>query len=178
VPAGRPVTTGESEIVRFRARGDLGPRLEARRTHPDLRNDPVYGGPRPKDGDTPKAGTVAARDLATYYALLDAELADATSQLDRAQVLMILDATGGLATDFMWIAHAPALLAGEIAEGFGDDEDGPGPERAELAALVRAWPRLRALAVLEACLAVRDTRGTDDLDTAFAKAGLPLPEEA
>jgi hypothetical protein len=154
MPAGRPATTGESAPVRFRARGPLGSRLEARRTYPDLRNEPFYGGPRPKEGENPGAGTVAARDLATFYDLLDAELAEAAAQLTPDQVQMILDAVNGLATDKAWITNAPMLLADEINEAHADDEDEPEPERARLAAIVAAWPRLRALAVLEAALAV------------------------
>jgi hypothetical protein len=176
VPAGRPATTGESDIVRFRARPPLGDRLEARRTYPDLRSDPLYGGPRPKDGQAPKAGTVATRDLAAYYALLDAELADAAAQLDRGQVLMILDAVHGLATDATWITNAPALLAGEIADAHGDDEDECEPERAALAALVRSWPRLRAYAVLEAALALHTaTDPGQDIDKRLAAVGLGRP---
>jgi hypothetical protein len=178
MPAGRPATTGTSPHVAFRARGPLASRLEARRPYPDLRNDPAYGGPAPKDGENPKVGTVASRDLAVYYDLLDAELADAAAQLTRDQVRLILQAVWGLSADATWITNAPALLAGEVEDAFGDDEDGPDEERQKLAALIRSWPRLRALAVLEACLAVRDGSDDTDLDTALTETGLLLTDKS
>lgn len=172
MPAGRPATTGESPTVRFKARGTLAGRLEQRRPYPDLRNEPFYGGPRPKEGEHPAIGTVAARDLRAFYDLLDAELADAAAQLTREQVVMILDAVWSLSVEATWITNAPQMLASDVEDAYGDDEDGPDDARRELAALIRSWNRLRALAVLEACLAVRDSHDRGDLDTALAAAGL------
>lgn len=172
MPAGRPSTTGESPLVRFKARGTLADRLENRRPYPDLRNEPFYGGPRPKEGEHPGAGTVAARDLANYYDLLDAELADAAADLDYDQAAMMLSAVWGLAVDHVWVTNAPEMLASDIEDDYADDEDGPDSERRALAALVRSWPRLRALAVLEALLAVRATRDRDDLEQTFRNVGL------
>ena len=117
-------------------------------------------------------GAVAYRDLYTYYSLLQAELADAAAQLNRGQVLMILDAVWGLYTDFQWIQNAPELLAGEIEDAYADDEDGPDANRQQLADAGRAWPRLRALAVLEACRAVRGREDESDLDAALTDVGL------
>lgn len=177
--AGRPATTGESPIVRFRARGLLAGRLEKRRTYPDLCNEPSYGGPAPKDGEAPAVGTVAYRDLVVYYQLLDAELADAAAELDLDQVLMILEAVQGLATDVTWTASTPVMLAQEIEEGYSDDEDGPTAAAVKLAGIVRSWPLLRALAVLEACLAVRDNPVPDhDLGQRLADIGLTRPNRA
>lgn len=178
MPAGRPATTGESPTARFRARGPLAGRLQARRAYPDIRNEPVYGGPVPKEGELPAIGTVAARDLAVFYDLLDAELAAAGAELTRGQVVMILDAVWSLHPTAPWITQAPGMLASEVEDAYSDDEDGPDEERRALARLIGSWPRLRAYAVLEACLAVRDVHGADDLDAAFAKAGLPLPGNA
>lgn len=172
MPAGRPATTGESPLVRFKARGTLADRLENRRPYPDLRNEPFYGGPRPKAGEHPGTGTVAARDLATFYDLMDAELADAADILDYDQATMMLSAVWGLAVDTTWITNAPEMLASDIEDDYADDEDGPDNERRALAAMVRAWPRLRALAVLEALLAIRATRDRDDLEEAFTRVGL------
>lgn len=173
MPAGRPPTTGKSTPVNFRARGNLADRLENRRPYPDLRNEPFYGGPRPKPGQHPGAGTVAARDLISFYDLMDAELADAASGLDYAKAAMMLSAVWGLAVDHVWVTNAPELLASEILEAdIADDEDGPDSERRALAALVRSWPRLRALAVLEALLAVRTTPDRDDLEQTFRNVGL------
>ncbi|MBM9510059.1 hypothetical protein [Actinacidiphila acididurans] len=177
MPAGRPATTGESPIARFRARGPLADRLEARRAYPDVRNEPVYGGPVPKDGELPQIGTVAARDLAVFYDLLNTELAAAAAELHRSQVVMILDAVWSLLPTAHWITNASELLAAEVEDAYGDDEDGPDWHRSNLASTIRSWPRLRAYAVLEACLAVRDAHAGDDLDTALAKAGL-LPKGA
>lgn len=172
MPAGRPATTGESPQVRFRARSRVADRLTARRLYPDLRNEPFYGGPKPQDGEPPALGTVAARDLATFYDLLDAELATAAAELTRGQAVMILHTVWSLAPDASWVTGAPEMLAVEVESDLTDDETQPGADRARLAALIRSWPRLRAYAVLEACLTMRDGEDTGDLDTAFAKAGL------
>lgn len=172
MPAGRPATTGESPLVRFRARSPLAETLEQRRPYPDLRNEPFYGGTAPKPGEHPAAGTVASRDLRVFHDLLAAELADARAQLTRAQVVMILDAVWSLAVEATWITNAPELLAGEVEDAYGDDEDGPDDQRRALAELIRSWNRLRALAVLEACLAVRDNHDRGDLDTALDAVGL------
>lgn len=176
MPAGRPTTTGESPIVRFRARGPLAGRLETRRTFPDIRQDPFYGGGRGADaGKPPATGTVAARDLTVFYQLLDAELAQASQELTTGQALMILDAVWGLSPSAPLVDNAPQMLADDIEDAYSDDEDAPSAERKALAAMVGAWPRLRAYAVLEACLAVRDNHGTNTdvpLLVALAAAGL------
>jgi hypothetical protein len=175
MPAGRPTTTGPSRHVTFRARGPVGDRLEQRRTLPDLSGLPVYGGPKP-DPQGPKLGAVAARDLAVYYQLADAELADAARQLTPGQVHMMLSAVWSLATDHTWALNAPVLLASEIEDDYPDDETGPDTERKALAATVRAWPRLRALAVLEALLTARATHEGDTL-AALTRVGLITPAQ-
>ncbi|GGJ27592.1 hypothetical protein [Streptomyces brasiliensis] len=74
---------------------------------------------------------------------------------------MILDAVNCLALDFHPIANAPQLIAQEVADAYGDDEDGLDPARTALADTIAAGPRLRALAVVEAAVtAVRGSAGT------------------
>ncbi|MEV4440451.1 hypothetical protein AB0K09_15785 [Streptomyces sp. NPDC049577] len=164
-----------SPVVKFRAVPPLDALIEARRAHPDTRSNPLAGGPSEPHGYV-NPGTVAARDLYAYYQLTAAELAEAAEQLTRRQVLMVVEAVRGLALDFRWIVQAPQLLAAEIADAYADDEDGPGKERRELAEIVAGWPRLRALAVVEAAVSLR--LAGHDLDEALRRVGLlPAAEE-
>lgn len=177
MPAGRPVTTGGSVHVTFRAKPPLGQIIDARRTLPDLTGDVLAAAAAARTADKlPAVGAVVSRDLHAYYTLLRAELADAAAVLDYGQAAMLLSAVWGLAVDFPWVTNAPELLASEIEEDLADDEDGPDEPRRALAAIVRSWPRLRALAVLEALLAVRKHRDDTDMEEAFTRAGL-LPQK-
>ena len=179
MPAGRP-KTGESVHVTFRAKGALGERITARRDYPDLTNDPLASAAAARTADgKPAVGAVASRDLYVFYRLHQAELAAAAEELTRDQVLLIIEALWGLFLAEPWLTAAPELLAGEIENTYGDDEDGPDEEHRQLAARVRNWPMLRALAVVEACIAVRDhgvggeePRTGPNLDAALAAAGL------
>lgn len=178
MPAGRPVTTGGSVHVTFRAKAPLGPIIDARRSLPDLTGDILAAAAAARTADKlPAVGAVASRDLHAYYTLLRVELADAARDLDYDQAAMMLSAMWSLAVDFPWITNAPEMLASEIEDDFADDEDGPDEQRRRLAALVRSWPRLRALAVLEALLAVRENHGDTDLEEAFVQTGLLKPSK-
>lgn len=178
MPAGRPVTTGESAHVTFRAKPPLAQVIDARRTLPDLTGDILAAHAAARTASKlPARGAVASRDLHAYYTLLQAELADAATDLTYDQAAMMLSSVWGLAVDSVWITNAPELLASGIEDDFADDETGPDGQRKALAATVRAWPRLRALAVLEALLDVRDSRDDTDLEEALAQAGLLKPRK-
>lgn len=172
----RPVTTGESPHVTFRAKPPLGDALERRRAYPDVRNDPLSLPRGAKLGDTPAIGAVAARDLIAFYRMLEAELAEAAAELTWDQVIMIVDAVNGLITDFTWLTNAPMMLASEVEAAYGDDEDGPDVDRAKLVAAIHEWPMLRAFAVLEAALLTRSrANASDDFDALLVEVGLQLP---
>jgi hypothetical protein len=177
MPAGRPRTTGESAHVTFRAKPPLAQALTARRTLPDLTGDILAAKAAARTADKlPAPGAVASRDLTAYYALLAVELDTAAHTLTAEQAATMLDAIWSLAVDYTWITNAPVMLASEIEDAHPDDETGPDPARKALAATVRSWPRLRALAVLEALLQVRDNHeDTATLEEAFTRAGLIKP---
>ncbi|PJE97137.1 hypothetical protein CUT44_14235 [Streptomyces carminius] len=161
-----------SPKIDFRAVPPLDRLIEQRRDFPDTRNAPLASAPDEPYQEA-RPGAVAARDLYAYYQLTTAELEDAARELTHDQVLAIMEALHGISLDVTWLTSAPALLSEEIADGYGDDEDGPDKERQDLADTVAAWPRLRALAVVEAAVAARTRmRGGQNLDAALAAVGL------
>jgi len=167
-----------SQRVAFRAVPPLGEMIETRRIFPDIRGDALVGDPD-ESPNLANPGTVAARDLYVFYRLLEAERAEAMAQLTTNQVVMILDAVNGLLPDFRFITDAAAMLADDVRDAFDDDEadQGLSPERAALADLIASWPRLRALAVLEAALAWwNHPKHAEDTDAALAAVGLTRSE--
>lgn len=101
------------------------------------------------------------------------ELSLARDELTRTQAVMILETLHGTIVDASWNASAPTVLAGEIADGYDDDEDGPDADRRNLADKVSGWPRVRALAVIDAAaLALDFIKNGASADDALAKAGL------
>ncbi|MFD9190311.1 hypothetical protein ACFWCA_19035 [Streptomyces phaeochromogenes] len=162
-----------SPVVRFRAVPPLNEQINARSLYPEVLSDP---GLQQDEDEYPKAspGGVAARDLAVYYRLIAAELVDA--ELTRDEALMIVDATRGLLLDFTWTQSPSSMLASEVEDAFGDNEDGPDLERKQLAERITQWPRLRALAVVEAARAAWALPDIEDLDAAMVKVGLVQPE--
>jgi hypothetical protein len=101
------------------------------------------------------------------------ELAAARDQLTRDQCVRIIEALHGTVIDALWEQDAPASLAGELLEDYGDDEDGPDGRQRDLAELVASWNRVRGIAVVRAAERALDlNRHGTPLDEALKQAGL------
>lgn len=98
--------------------------------------------------------------------------------LDTDEVHLIVQALQGVFLDAVWAHDAPASLAGEIADTYGDDEDGPDAGSLALAAQVKTWPQGRAfgVALAAACALKQRTSGEGGIDGVLARVGL-RPEE-
>jgi hypothetical protein len=159
-----------SPMISFRAVPPLNTVIDSRRRLPNLLADPFAAAPA-DEGKQAAAGAVAARDLSVYYRLLAAELADAN--LSPAKAHLVLQGLNGVFIDSSWLHDAPALLAQEISDA-GLDDDGAGdPQCAAFVEDVQRWPRLRAIAVIEAAKAwyLHPMRATEP-DTALREVGL------